>query len=126
MKCSKIQASLENETKSKAEVMRLRKKLEADINDLETSLDQANLSNSDAQRNIRKYQDQLRELQVQLEDEQRQREDARELYSNSEKKCSALQSEKEEISVAIDAVSSTGKRHLNVYIAINGIFSANE
>ena len=42
----------------------MRKKLEADLNDMEIALDQANRANGDAQRVLRKQQEQIRELQV--------------------------------------------------------------
>lgn len=61
-----MQASLESEAKGRAELMRMKKKLESDINELEIALDHANKANVDAQKNIRKYQDQIKELQVPL------------------------------------------------------------
>merc|ERR1719244_1041003 len=45
-----MQASLEAESKSKADALRAKKKLEADINEFEISLDHANKSNSDLQK----------------------------------------------------------------------------
>jgi len=83
--------------------MRLKKKLESDINELEIALDHANKANADAQKNIKKYQEQIRELQLQVEDEQRQRDDLREQYNNSEKRGAILQSEKEELSVSAES-----------------------
>lgn len=62
----KLQASLENETRSKADLMRLKKKLESDINELEIALDHANQANVEAQKNVKRYQDQMRELQQQV------------------------------------------------------------
>ncbi len=47
--------------------MRVKKKLEADINDLEIALDHANKANADAQKNLKKYQEQIRELQMQVQ-----------------------------------------------------------
>lgn len=51
-----MQASLEAEIKGRAEALKVRKKLESDINELEIALDQANRANCDAQRNMKKYQ----------------------------------------------------------------------
>jgi len=48
-----MQATLESEAKGRAEALRLKKKLESDINELEISLDHANKANADAQKNIR-------------------------------------------------------------------------
>merc|ERR1719347_240438 len=44
-----MQASLEVESKGKAEALRLKKKLESDINELEIALDHANKANAEAQ-----------------------------------------------------------------------------
>lgn len=46
--------------------MRLKKKLESDINELEIALDHANQANAEAQKNVKRYQDQMRELQQQV------------------------------------------------------------
>merc|ERR1711862_245264 len=43
-----VQASLESEQKSKAEALRIKKKLEGEINELEIALDHANKANSEA------------------------------------------------------------------------------
>ena len=45
-----MQASLETEQKAKAEGLRVKKKLEGDINELEIALDHANKANSEAQK----------------------------------------------------------------------------
>ena len=45
-----MQASLESEQRAKAEVLRTKKKLEGDINELEIALDRANKANSEAQK----------------------------------------------------------------------------
>jgi len=61
-----MQASLEAEARGKAEAMRVKKKLEQDINELEVALDTANRGRADAEKNIKKYQQQMRELQQQV------------------------------------------------------------
>jgi myosin heavy chain 6/7 len=104
-----MQASLENETKGKAELLRIKKKLESDINELEVALDHANRANADAQKNIRLYGDQIRELQQQIEIEQRARDEIREQYLNQEKRATLLQSEKEEITVALEQAERARK-----------------
>ena len=45
-----MQASLESEQRAKAEALRVKKKLEGDINELEIALDHANKANSEAQK----------------------------------------------------------------------------
>ncbi|XP_055547311.1 myosin heavy chain, muscle isoform X24 [Wyeomyia smithii] len=91
-----MQASLEAEAKGKAEALRMKKKLEADINELEIALDHANKANAEAQKNIKRYQQQLKDVQSALEEEQRARDDAREQLGISERRANALQNELEE------------------------------
>ncbi|XP_023210290.1 myosin heavy chain, muscle-like isoform X18 [Centruroides sculpturatus] len=91
-----MQASLEAEAKGKAEALRMKKKLESDINELEIALDHANKANADAQKNIKKYQQNLKEMQTALEDEQRACSDMREQYHMAERRCNAMHGELEE------------------------------
>lgn len=51
-----MQATLEAEAKGKAEAIRIRKKLESDINELEVALDGANRARVDMEKNVKKYQ----------------------------------------------------------------------
>lgn len=74
----------------------MKKKLEADINELEIALDHANKANAEAQKNIKRYQQQLKDVQTALEEEQRARDEARELLGISERRANALQNELEE------------------------------
>merc|ERR1712079_458867 len=56
-----LQASLDGEARAKAEALRIKKKLESDINELEIALDHANKANSEAHKSIKRFQGQLRE-----------------------------------------------------------------
>merc|ERR1712115_306965 len=68
-----MQASLESEQRAKAEALRIKKKLEGDINELEIAPDHANKANSEAHKSIKRFQGQLRDVEVLYEDEARQR-----------------------------------------------------
>merc|ERR1712228_467575 len=68
-----LQASLDGEARAKAEALRIKKKLESDINELEIALDHANKANSEAHKSIKRFQGQLREVESLYEDESRQR-----------------------------------------------------
>ena len=60
-------ASLEAEQRAKGEALRIKKKLESDINELEIALDHANKANAEGQKAIKRYQGQLRDtIQVSL------------------------------------------------------------
>ncbi|XP_063225503.1 myosin heavy chain, muscle isoform X28 [Bacillus rossius redtenbacheri] len=104
-----MQASLEAEAKGKAEALRLKKKLEADINELEIALDHANKANAEAQKNIKRYQQQLKDVQTALEEEQRARDDAREMLGIAERRANALQNELEESRTLLEQ-SDRGRR----------------
>merc|ERR1719192_999022 len=56
-----MQSALEQESKGKAEGLRMKKKLEGDVLDLECNLEHANAANAETQRNIKTYQLGLRE-----------------------------------------------------------------
>ncbi|KAK7097804.1 myosin heavy chain, striated muscle-like [Littorina saxatilis] len=97
-----MQASLEAEAKGKAEAMRVKKKLESDINELEIALDQANRSKADMEKNYKKMQQSLREAEQKAEEEQRARDEARESYNMAERRCTVLGGEVEGLSNALE------------------------
>ncbi|KHN87676.1 Myosin-4 [Toxocara canis] len=105
-----MQASLEAESKSKNELLRVKKKLEADINELEIALDHANKANADAQKNLKRYTEQTREVQLQIEEEQRQRDEMKEQYYAAEKRVTLLQSEKEELAASCEHAERARKQ----------------
>ena len=49
-----VQASLEAETKAKEEALRIKKKIESNINELEIALDHANKANAEAAKQVGK------------------------------------------------------------------------
>ena len=55
-----MQASLEVEIKGKAEALRLKKKLEGEVNELEIQLDAANRGNADKDKLIKKLSNDLK------------------------------------------------------------------
>jgi myosin heavy chain 6/7 len=97
-----MQSSLENETRAKAEAIRQKKKLEADINELDIALEHANGSNAEAQRSIKKYQQNIKEAQLTLEQEQIHRDKAREQLIQAERKYHAVQNELEEAKTQLE------------------------
>merc|ERR1711892_1305419 len=98
-----MQASLESEQKAKAEALRIKKKLEGDINDLEIGVDQANKANNEAQKLIKRYQGQYRESETAFEEEQRARQEMSEKASLAERRANALQGEMEEARSLLDS-----------------------
>merc|ERR1712214_192030 len=91
-----MQSAVETESKAKAEALRMKKKLETDVLDLESNLERANAANADTQRSIKVYQLQLREAQAKLEDQQRAKEVAHDELINAERKANSNQNALEE------------------------------
>merc|ERR1711988_346272 len=91
-----MQSAVESESKAKAEALRMKKKLETDVLDLESNLERANASNADTQRTIKSYQLNLREAQAKLEDQQRSKEVAHDELINAERKANSNQNALEE------------------------------
>merc|ERR1712083_1249499 len=72
-----MQSALESESKGKAEAVRMKKKLESDVGELEVSLDHANAANIETQKVIKGYHNRIRDSQACLENEQRAKDAAR-------------------------------------------------
>merc|ERR1719193_811009 len=104
-----MQVSLESEQRAKAEALRIKKKLEGDINELEIALDHANKANSEAQKSIKRYQASLRESECAYEEESRIRQEITEKANLAERRAQALSGEMEEARALLDS-AERGKR----------------
>merc|ERR1719157_126528 len=91
-----MQAAVETEAKGKAEALRMKKKLEGDVLDLDCSLEHANAANAETQRNIKTYQLSLRDAQARLEGEQVTKEKAHDALISADRKCNSNQNALEE------------------------------
>jgi len=91
-----MQASLETEQKAKAEAIKLKKKYESDINELELSIDRSAKANSDLHVHMRKMQEEHREYMDKINQEQKMSSEYREQYGISERRANALHSELDE------------------------------
>ncbi|KAK3591327.1 hypothetical protein CHS0354_028436 [Potamilus streckersoni] len=114
-----MQASLEAESKGKAEAMRIKKKLEQDINELEIALDSANRQKADMEKNMKRLQQQFKETQTQIEEEQRLRDEARESYNIAERRCAVIQGEVDELRNALEQAERARKQSENELIDAN-------
>merc|ERR1719175_47576 len=111
-----LSASLETEQRAKGEALRVKKKLEAEINELEIGLDHANKSNSEGLKSMKRYQTQLRDTIQAFEDEARARGQIMEAVGISERKAAALSGEAEESRALIDG-ADRAKRQIEAEIA---------
>ena len=91
-----MQAAIETESKAKAEALRMKKKLETDVLDLDTALEHANAANTETQKTIKKYQQSLRDAQARFEEEQRAKEVAHDNLIGADRRAHANQNALEE------------------------------
>jgi myosin heavy chain 6/7 len=124
-----MQASLEGEQKAKAETLRLKKKLEGQINELEIALDHSNKANNEAQKSIKRYQGQLREAECGYEEASRVRQEMAEKANLADRRAQALAGEMEEARALLDS-AERGKRQTEAELvdsrgAVNEMTSIN-
>merc|ERR1712152_118804 len=111
-----MQASLEAESRAKAEALRIKKKLESDINELEIALDHANRANAEANKSIKRFQGQLRDVESQYEEEARVRKEITESFGLTERRSNALSGELEESRSLLDS-ADRGKKQAEMELA---------
>ena len=105
-----MQCAIETESKSKAEAIRMRKKLELDINELESALDHANLANMELQKNIKLYQERIRDKSMQFESEQIAKDKARDYMLNAERRAHSVQNALEETKTMLEQADRSRKQ----------------
>ncbi|XP_035852694.1 myosin-16-like [Sander lucioperca] len=98
-----LQASLEAEAKGRAEALRMKKKMEGDLNEMEIQLEHANRNNAELVKTLKKLQQQIKDLQVQMDEDARQHDELREKYSLQERRLCLMQGEMEELRGGLDA-----------------------
>ncbi|XP_017138503.1 paramyosin, long form isoform X1 [Drosophila miranda] len=96
---------VEAETRLKTEVIRIKKKLQIQITELEMSLDVANKTNIDLQKVIKKQSLQLTELQAHYEDVQRQLQATLDQYGIAQRRLAGLSGELEEARSHLDSAN---------------------
>merc|ERR1712008_453313 len=86
-----MQGALETETKSKAEALRMKKKLEADSADLGLALEHAIAGAAETQNTIKKYQLQVRDAQLKVDEESSAKSVAADAKVSADRKAAAMQ-----------------------------------
>lgn len=104
---------VEAETRLKTEVLRIKKKLQIQITELEMSLDVANKQNIDLQKIIKKQSLQLTELQVAYEDVQRQLQQIVDQHTIAQRRLQTMNGELEEARVNLDS-TTRAKRAIEI------------
>merc|ERR1712226_884458 len=115
-----IQASLDNEMRSRGEAIRSRKKMESDFNDLEVQLATISRQAQDAQKQTKDHTSNLKDVNQKLDDSQRGTEDLREQSAVSDRRVGLMSTEIEELRSALEQAERCRKQ------AENDLMEANE
>ncbi|KAG5846915.1 hypothetical protein ANANG_G00120030 [Anguilla anguilla] len=97
-----LQTSLESETRSRNEALRVKKKMEGDLNEMEIQLSQANRQAADAQKQLKAVQSYLKDTQLQLDDVSHASDDLKENITLVERRNNLLQAELEELRAMLE------------------------
>uniref|UniRef100_A0A672UKU4 Myosin-7 n=1 Tax=Strigops habroptila TaxID=2489341 RepID=A0A672UKU4_STRHB len=104
-----LQTSLDAETRSRNEALRLKKKMEGDLNEMEIQLGHANRAAAEAQKQVKNLQGYLKDTQLQLDDVGRINEDLKENMAMVERRNNLLQAELEEVRAVVEQTERTRK-----------------
>ncbi|XP_047666846.1 myosin-7-like [Tachysurus fulvidraco] len=92
-----LQSSLESETRSRNEALRIKKKMEGDLNEMEIQLNQANRQASESQKQLKSLHGHMKDMQLQLDDALRANDDLKENIAIVERRNNLLQAELDEL-----------------------------
>ncbi|XP_059683998.1 myosin-1B-like isoform X6 [Gavia stellata] len=104
-----MQSTLDAEIRSRNEALRLKKKMEGDLNEMEIQLSHANRMAAEAQKNLRNTQAVLKDTQIHLDDALRSQEDLKEQVAMVERRANLLQAEVEELRAALEQTERSRK-----------------
>uniref|UniRef100_A0A674GA65 Myosin-1B-like n=1 Tax=Taeniopygia guttata TaxID=59729 RepID=A0A674GA65_TAEGU len=104
-----MQSTLDAEIRSRNEALRLKKKMEGDLNEMEIQLSHANRQAAEAQKNLRNTQAVLKDTQIHLDDALRTQEDLKEQVAMVERRANLLQAEVEELRAALEQTERSRK-----------------
>ncbi|KAM8992038.1 myosin-1B [Ara ararauna] len=104
-----MQSTLDAEIRSRNEALRLKKKMEGDLNEMEIQLSHANRLAAEAQKNLRNTQGVLKDTQIHLDDALRTQEDLKEQVAMVERRANLLQAEIEELRAALEQTERSRK-----------------
>ncbi|XP_039177874.1 myosin-3 [Crotalus tigris] len=97
-----MQSALDAEIRSRNEAIRIKKKMEGDLNEMEIQLSHANRLAAETQKHLRNVQGQLKDTQLHLDDALRGQEDLKEQLAMVERRANLMQAEIEELRAALE------------------------
>ncbi|KAJ3602013.1 hypothetical protein NHX12_029773 [Muraenolepis orangiensis] len=104
-----MQSTLDSEIRSRNDALRIKKKMEGDLNEMEIQLSHANRQASEAQKQLRNVQGQLKDAQLHLDDALRGEADMREQLAMVERRNSLILAEIEELRAALEQTERARK-----------------
>ncbi|XP_053232063.1 myosin-1B [Podarcis raffonei] len=97
-----MQSTLDAEIRSRNDALRIKKKMEGDLNEMEIQLSHANRQAAEAQKNLRNTQGILKDTQIHLDEAMRSQEDLKEQVAMVERRANLMQAEIEELRAALE------------------------
>ncbi|KAE8577319.1 hypothetical protein XENTR_v10004527 [Xenopus tropicalis] len=104
-----MQSTLDAEIRSRNDALRLKKKMEGDLNEMEIQLSHANRQASESQKQLRNVQGLLKDVQIHLDDSLRAQEDLKEQLAMVERRANLMQAEIEEMRAALEQTERSRK-----------------
>uniref|UniRef100_A0A8D2N803 Myosin-7B n=1 Tax=Zonotrichia albicollis TaxID=44394 RepID=A0A8D2N803_ZONAL len=104
-----MQGVLDAEIRSRNEALRLKKKMEGDLNEMEIQLSHANRQAAEAQKHLSKMTLQIQDTQLHLDDAVRAQDDLKEQVAMVERRANLLQAEVEELRAALEQTERSRK-----------------
>uniref|UniRef100_A0A8C7E7I3 Myosin heavy chain 13 n=1 Tax=Naja naja TaxID=35670 RepID=A0A8C7E7I3_NAJNA len=104
-----MQSTLDAEIRSRNDALRLKKKMEGDLNEMEIQLSHANRQGAEALKNLKNTQGLLKDTQLHLDDSLRGQEDLKEQVAMVERRANLMQAEIEELRAALEQTERARK-----------------
>ncbi|NWW35150.1 MYH1B protein, partial [Panurus biarmicus] len=104
-----MQTMLDAEVRSRNDALRLKKKMEGDLNDMEIQLSHANCQVAETQKHLKAVQGQLKDSQLHLDDALRENDDLKEQLAIVERRNSLMTTEMEELRAAMEQTERARK-----------------
>ncbi|XP_063328510.1 myosin-1B-like [Pelmatolapia mariae] len=97
-----LQITLDAETRSRNDAVRMKKKMEGDLNEMEIQLGHANRQAAEATKQLRNLQTQLKDTQVHLDEALQRQEDLKEELAIIERRNNLMMAENEELRASLE------------------------
>ncbi|XP_061555767.1 myosin heavy chain, fast skeletal muscle-like [Phycodurus eques] len=104
-----MQSTLDAEVRSRNDALRIKKKMEGDLNEMEIQLTHANRQAAEAQKQLRNIQGQLKDTQLHLDEAIRGQEDMKEQFAMVERRNGLMLAEIEELRAGLDQTERARK-----------------